>query len=142
MTAQLGTVAAGKLLVSIFNSMHNACGDLKIKENTQQIAREHMQNIGFDINLPIKIRLADDYAELFSHIMGEINDDDISNFAHNKAIHAANFGSRGYDSDEQKFHAVKLMSCDKKINTTKDIIDKMQQAQLIEVSKPFIPVVR
>lgn len=143
MTTQLGTIAAGKLLVSIFSALNPVCEDTAINENTAEQVKVQLENIGFDINLPVKIRLADDYAELFAHILGEVNDSDIAAYAHKKAAHAANYAANNCSDDHHnKFHSTKQKSCDEKVQIAKSVIANMQEAKLIEVSPTFLPQIR
>jgi hypothetical protein len=139
MTSSISPLPAAKLLVSIFSAMNPVCEQASLSESTAQIVREHMNDIGFDLDLPLKIKLADDYAHLFAYILNEVNDDDISK---QKARHGANFGRSGKDSTQNAFHNVSRIDASERIRIAKTVIADMSTAKLIEVSSSFLPVIR
>tara|TARA_R110002126_G_scaffold13118_3_gene56718 strand:+ start:239034 stop:239462 length:429 start_codon:yes stop_codon:yes gene_type:complete len=142
MTSSISPLPAAKLLVSIFSAMNPVCEQASLSESTAQIVREHMNDIGFDLDLPLKIKLADDYAHLFAYILNEVNDDDIKEYAEQKARHGANFGRSGKDSTQNAFHNVSRIDASERIRIAKTVIADMSTAKLIEVSSSFLPVIR
>lgn len=142
MTPTLSIEAAGKLLVSIFNELYPPCYQHDYDENTLGKVKDHFNMTGFTIELPLVIKLADDYAAVFTQIMNDVSSDDLSNFAKDRAMHAANFGLNGATEHKNKFHDVKLMNCEEKIKTTKDVLDDLQSTGVIKIQQQFSPVIR
>ncbi|MCS5596344.1 MAG: hypothetical protein NZ828_03740 [Alphaproteobacteria bacterium] len=142
MTQPLSTSATGKLLVSIFSAMNPVVQKADINDKTADIVHTHMKDIGFDIKLPLKIRLADDYAEIFAHIFDQVNDDDLRAYASEKAMHAANFGLNGATKYREKFQNVVRHNTSDRITLAKSVIDDMQRANIIDVAQNFSPIIR
>lgn len=144
MNSSLSTVPAAKLLVSIFSALHPVTKVAKIKGNTCDQVMKNLESIMPDISLtlPLNITLADQYAEIFSYILSEVNDDDLKEYAEQKAMHAANFGRNGSNSNKNKFHEVERMTVSKRIKIAKTVIDDMEQAGIFSINKPLMNIIK
>ena len=98
---------------------------------------------GFSVELPLQIRIADDYANIFTHIIDNVSIYSVQSFAAEKSskavYYAANLGGAG---SKDEFLAVKPPTCASKIETAKTVLDAMQNTGIFKVRQNFTPIIR
>jgi hypothetical protein len=143
MTPTLSTEAAGKLLVSIFNALYSPSDQHDFDENTLATVKNRFEMAGFTVEFPLQIKLADDYANIFTHIIDNVSIYGVQNFAAEKSnkgvYYAASLGAAG---SKDAFLAVKPPTCASKIESAKTVLDAMQNTGIFKIGQNFIPIIR